>query len=128
VTQSYDDIGRLTQIEAKNGQTLLSRYTYTLDRAGRRTGLEVRRGEAATLERRYAWQYDGADRLVREEQEDLLGDGDTHHWHDLDPAGNILARENVTGTAPVVETFAAAPDAALYFILCAAPSAAQRDI
>ncbi|MEK7270997.1 MAG: PKD domain-containing protein [Planctomycetota bacterium] len=111
IANTFDDGGRLAQIEAKNGETLLSRYTYSLDRSGRRKGLEVRRGAEGTLARRYTWQHDGADRLAREFQEDIAGSGagTTHHFYTMDGAGNILARGNVTGTTPSVEAFDISP-------------------
>ena len=58
MANTFDALGRLTQVEAANAGTLLSRYSYTLDAGGRRTGLDVRRGAGASLVRRYTWAYD----------------------------------------------------------------------
>lgn len=58
---SYDQLNRLLTInQSKNGVTPLASYTYTLDKAGNRTG--VTEGSGRTI----AWGYDNAYRLTSE--------------------------------------------------------------
>ncbi|WP_026103152.1 RHS repeat-associated core domain-containing protein [Pseudanabaena sp. PCC 6802] len=85
-THSYDERDRLTDMESKKGNNVLTRFSYTLDASGNRTAIAELGGRTVN------YTYDKLYRLVRES----APEGDIAYTYDA--VGNRLTKTSSAGT------------------------------
>ncbi|MBX3423652.1 MAG: VCBS repeat-containing protein [Pirellulaceae bacterium] len=90
--RQHDARGRVLQIDLESPTELLSRYTYQIDAAGRRTSLTELDGSQSS------YQYDASGRLIRETHTASAG-GQRTIQYEYDAVGNRLATfDTASGT------------------------------
>jgi len=98
-TRSYDELNRLTSLENKSGEDIISSYKYTLDDVGHR--LKVEEHEGRVVE----YKYDDLYRLTEEaitDSNDAVNDGRTINYT-YDNVGNRLTKvDSSEGTSTYV--------------------------
>ena len=84
----YDDLNRLEYLENRQGNTILSSYNYTLDKAGNRTKVVEHNGR--TVE----YNYDDLYRLLEEEITDNVN-GNRIYGYTYDKVGNRKTKTEI---------------------------------
>ncbi|OUL33998.1 putative Ig domain-containing protein [Nostoc sp. 106C] len=93
--RQYDDLNRLKYLENRKGDSVLSSYTYTLDKVGNRT--KVVEHDGRTVD----YTYDDLYRLTQEKITDSVN-GNRIYEYNYDKVGNRTAKnETVNGTTKV---------------------------
>lgn len=90
-TQAFDARGRISNIETRNGGTLLQSFGYAVDPLGNRLSIIEESGRTST------YRYDALSRLLREDVSDPAN-GNSFEAFTYDNTGNRLTRSDSSGT------------------------------
>jgi RHS repeat-associated protein len=97
--RSYDDLNRLKYLENRQGDTILSSYTYTLDKVGNRTKVIEHN------ERTVDYTYDDLYRLTQENITDVVN-GNRVYGYTYDKVGNRNTKSEIVNSATMVTNYA----------------------
>ena len=105
----YDKLNRVTSVTNKLGSTLLSRYIYTLEADGLRTGVTEQQlevdGTYSTVTK--TWTYDALQRLTKEAYTTTISPSTNNYTstYTFDVVGNRLTKTTVNGAGTEVVSY-----------------------
>ncbi len=98
-TRQYDDLNRLKYLENRKGDTILSSYTYTLDKVSNRTKVVEQNGRTVD------YTYDDLYRLTQEKITDAVN-GDRIYSYTFDKVGNRTSKSETVNGGTTVTNYA----------------------